>query len=192
MSQPASPHPVAARVRRLALRTLDLVTDVLTTTALAAMVVVVSWQVFCRFVLQFTPAWASETALLLLAWMALLGIARGIRDRGHIALGVLVDRLPGAARAVIARLAPALMALFGIYLVVQGSEFTRLMASSTLPATGLPTSVRYAAMPVAGVLITCYSGLQLFGLLPGENTSAGPGDDAAGDSGDHRDDEEHT
>ncbi|NHD15923.1 MULTISPECIES: TRAP transporter small permease [unclassified Actinopolyspora] len=191
MSQPASPHPVAARMHRMTLRTLDGITDVLTTTALAAMVVVISWQVFCRFVLQFTPGWSSETALLLLAWLALLGIATGIRDHGHIALGVLVDRLPRPARVVIGRLAPALMVLFGIYLVQQGSEFTRLMASSTLPATGLPTSVRYAAMPVAGVLITCYSGLHLFGLLP-ERQPTRPDAATANDPGGDRDDEEHT
>ncbi len=168
MSKPVSHPHVVTRICRHALRVLDGVTDALTMTALVAMVASISWQVFCRYVLEFTPSWSSETALLLLAWLALLGIAKGVRDHSHIVLGVIVDRLPAVARAVVLRLAPALMLLFGVYLVVQGAEFTRLMASSTLPATGLPTSVRYAAMPVSGVLITLYSALQLLGLLPPE------------------------
>jgi TRAP-type C4-dicarboxylate transport system permease small subunit len=165
MSQRGSPNAVG-RVYRLCLSVVDRVTDTLTLVALVAMVVVVTWQVFCRYVLGFTPVWASETALLLLGWIAFLGIAKGIRDHSHIALGMLVDRLPKAVRLVVLRLAPLLMLVFGGYLIVQGGEFTQLMMSSTLPATGLPTSVQYAAMPVAGVLILLYSALQLFGLLP--------------------------
>ncbi|GAA3738762.1 TRAP transporter small permease [Spinactinospora alkalitolerans] len=165
---------------------LDLATDALALTGLVVLVLVVTWQVFSRYVLGSTPGWSSETALLLLGWIAFLGIAKGIRDGSHIALGFLVDRFPGALHAVVGRLAPALMLVFGVYLVVQGSEFTRLMANSTLPATGLPTSVQYAVMPVAGVLITLYSALQLFGLLPqaAAETTTGDGPDAAGSDGD--------
>ncbi|WP_245788616.1 TRAP transporter small permease [Amycolatopsis marina] len=143
-----------------------------------------TWQVFCRYVLGFTPVWASETALLLLGWVAFLGIAKGIREHSHIALGMLVDRLPRPLRLVTLRLAPLLMAVFGVYLIVQGGEFTQLMMSSTLPATGLPTSVQYAAMPVAGVLILLYSALQLFGLLPldGADNGSAQGPSSSGQS----------
>ncbi|MBB3666334.1 MULTISPECIES: TRAP transporter small permease [Prauserella salsuginis group] len=165
-----------ARALRLGLVVVDRTTDALTLLGLVAMVLVVSWQVFARFVLGFTPGWASEVALLLLCWLAFLGIAKGIREHSHIAVGFVVDRLPGILRAVAIRIAPALMAAFGGYLVIQGGEFTQLMMYSTLPATGLPTSVQYAAMPVAGVLIVVYSLLQLFGLIPLDPPD--PGSDA--------------
>jgi TRAP-type C4-dicarboxylate transport system permease small subunit len=50
---------------------------------------------------------------------------------------------------------------FGFYLVVQGWEFTVLMFDSTLPATKLPSSITYLAMPITGVMICGYSLLQL-------------------------------
>lgn len=192
MSQsPSRPAARPIRVLRLGLAAVDRTTDVLTLLGLVAMVLVVSWQVFARFVLGFTPGWASEAALLLLCWLAFLGIAKGIREHSHIAVGFVVDRFPRVLRAVTVRIAPVLMAVFGGYLVVQGGEFTRLMTSSTLPGTGLPTSVQYAAMPVAGVLIVIYSVLQIVGAIPVdppepvESTQDGaeggtPGDPATG------------
>lgn len=169
-----------ARALRLGLAAADRTTDALTLLGLVAMVLVVSWQVFARFVLGFTPGWASELALLLLCWLAFLGIAKGIREHSHIAVGFVVDRLPRPVRGVAIRIAPALMAAFGCYLIVQGGEFTRLMMYSTLPGTGLPTSVQYAAMPVAGVLIAVYSVLQLFGRIPLDPPDPVPASDTPG------------
>ncbi|WP_019813194.1 TRAP transporter small permease [Saccharomonospora saliphila] len=193
MSQ-SSPRTLVGRVLRVGLAVVDRITDALALSALIAMILVISWQVFARYVLGFTPGWSSETALLLLCWLAFLGIAKGIRDHSHIAVGLVVDRLPALARQVAARVGPALMAAFGIYLIVQGGEFTSLMMNSTLPGTGLPTSVQYAAMPTAGVLITFYSALQVFGLLtpPGTDSTGADHPDAVGgaDRADEADPEE--
>ncbi|TWH19920.1 TRAP transporter small permease [Prauserella rugosa] len=165
-SPPRSSGP--NRALRLGIGVVDRTTDALTFIALVVMVLVISWQVFARFFLGFTPGWASEVALLLLCWLALLATAKGVRERSHIAVGLVVDRMPTRLRSAVARLAPLLMAVFGGYLLVKGGEFTYLMTGSTLPGTGLPTAVQYGALPVAGALILVYSVLQLFGMLPAE------------------------
>jgi TRAP-type transport system small permease protein len=162
------------RAATLLLRIVNKLCDGLALSALAAMVLVVSWQIFGRFVLNSSPRWTSEVALLLLVWLGLLGIAIGARDQSHIAIGFVVARLPQRLATVVKRLAPALMLLFGLYLVSYGWSFTLLTMSSTLPSTGLPTSVQYAAMPIAGALISVYGGLQLLGVETRRDTQDEP------------------
>jgi TRAP-type C4-dicarboxylate transport system permease small subunit len=128
------------------------------------MVLVITWQVIGRYVLEASPRWSSEIALLLLAWLGFLGIAIGIRERSHIAVSLITAKLPPALSRPLGWLAHLLMAVFGGYLVVEGINFTEVIGQNTMPATGLPTSVQYAAMPVAGVLICVYALAQLFGI----------------------------
>lgn len=150
-------------IRRV-LWVVDRLSDLLALVALSAMVLVVSWQVFGRYVLNSSPRWSSEVALVLLVWLGFLGIAIGARERSHIAVEFVVDRLPRPVGAVVGRLAPVLLLVFGLYLVVEGWSFTQLTMRSTLPSTGLPTAVQYAAMPVSGVLISIYGVLHVLGV----------------------------
>jgi TRAP-type C4-dicarboxylate transport system permease small subunit len=152
------------QIARRILRGVDILCDVLALSALVAMVVVVTWQVFGRYVLQASPRWSSEIALLLLAWLGLLGIAIGIRERSHIAVSLITDRLPSALSRSLGGLVYALMAAFGGYFVVEGIQLTEFASHNTMPATGLPTSVQYAAIPVSGILICVYALAHLFGV----------------------------
>ncbi len=167
---------------RAVLRVVDRTTDILALTGLALMVVVVSWQVFGRFVLSDSPSWAPETALVLLAWLGLLGVAIGVREHAHISVTFVVDRMPRRARAVALWFTPVLFLVFGVYLVVQGWEFTQLTMNSTMPATGLPTAVQYAAMPVTGVLVCVYSTLQLLNVRTGRGALAPEDGDEEGEA----------
>ena len=152
------------RLGRRGLWLLDRVADTLALTGLVATVLVVSWQVFGRYVLQDSPRWAPETALVLMGWLGFLGIAIGLREGSHIAVGYIVDRLPARVRSVIEKLGHLLMLLFGLYLIVQGWSFTQLMSQNTMPGTGLSRSWQYAAMPVSGVLVSLYALLLLLGV----------------------------
>ena len=160
-ARPASP---LARVGQRALWLLDRVADTLALSALVAMVIVVSWQVFGRYVLQDSPRWAPETALVLMGWLGFLGVAIGLREGSHIAVGYVVDKFPARFRRVVEKLGPALMLLFGLYLVVQGWSFTQLMSANTMPGTGLSRSWQYIPMPISGVLVSLYALMLLLGV----------------------------
>lgn len=176
-------------VTRGVLRAVDRTTDALALTGLAAIVAVVSWQVFGRYVLNASPSWAPELALTLLAWLGFLGIAIGVREHAHIGVTFLADRLPRRARATVLRLTPLLFLVFGGYLVVQGWEFTVMSMNSVLPATGLPNAVRFAAMPVTGALVSVYSVLHLLNVETRRGAFATPPTGGAGDKeGENRDD----
>ena len=131
---------------------------------LAIMILIVSWQVFSRYVLNTTPFWSEEITLILMVWVGFIGIAVGFRERLHISIEVLVRRFPESLQAWIEKSILVLILAFGLYLLVQGWQFTRLANLSTLPSTQLPSSVLYAIMPVAGLMISVYAVLNLFGV----------------------------
>ncbi|GAB3441685.1 hypothetical protein GCM10027570_08080 [Streptomonospora sediminis] len=156
--------PKFQSIARAVLRAVDRATDTLALTALAAVVLVITWQVFGRYVLQASPRWGSEVALILLAWVGFLGIAIGLREHTHIGVTFITDRLPRRLRAAAELLTPLAFLVFALYLVFQGWQFTMSTWGTSLPATGLPSSVQYAVMPVTGVLAAVYSVLQLVGI----------------------------
>lgn len=131
---------------------------------LVATLLIVLWQVFSREVLSNSPSWSEESARILLVWIGFLGATVGFREGAHIAVTFLVDRFPATLQSVIARVVQVLLLGFGLFLVVQGSQFVVDAQAATLPGTGLPRSVLYLMMPVAGAMLILYTVLQVFGV----------------------------
>lgn len=151
------------RLRRL-LGRLDAPFEYLGLGFLAAMVLIVTWQVFSRAIFNTAPFWSEEVSRILMIWVAFLGIAIGFRERVHIAVGMFVDKLPMGVQSWVQRLIYALMFAFGLYLLVQGSQFTLETSQATLPSTGWPRSTLYAVMPISGFMICVYTILQALGV----------------------------
>src|SRR6188474_2099698 len=61
---------------------------------LMAIVAVVAWQVFGRYVLNSSPTWAENLALVLILYVTLIGAAVGVRDAGHIGMDSMLILLP--------------------------------------------------------------------------------------------------
>lgn len=133
-------------------------------TFLAGMVLIIVWQVFSRQILDTTPPWSGETALILMTWTAFLGMAVGFRERSHVAIGFVVESLPRPAQHGTRLLVHALTFLFGFYLLVQGATLTMAARYATLPSTGLPRSSLYVILPISGLMICIYSALQAAGI----------------------------
>ena len=151
------------RVRQLASRA-DSLFEYMSLVFLLAMILIVCWQVFSRYVLSTTPSWSEEVTLILMVWVGFLSTAIGFREKLHIGLEFLFLRFPQGVRWALMKAIYALGFLFGLYLLVQGWQFTVLTSNSTLPATQLPSSVVYAVMPVSGVMICAYTALQILGV----------------------------
>lgn len=129
--------------------------------ALLAMIVIIVYQVFSRQILHKTPSWAEELAVLLFVWVSFLGIAYGFRRKLHIGVSFLVDLFPEKIQTLLDLFAKTLILLFSCVLLFYGWKFTVLMNNSTMPGTGLPTSVLYASLPVTGFFLLIYS-IELF------------------------------
>lgn len=127
---------------------------------LGLMVIVIIYQVLSRQIFSYTPSWSEELSRLLFVWVSFLGIAYGFKEKLHIALGLVVDKLPKKAQNIFDYFAKILVIMFGVIMIYYGWNFTVLMGNSTMPGTGLPSSALYASIPVSGFYVMLY-GIEL-------------------------------
>ena len=126
-------------------------------TGLIVMTAIIAWQVFARYVLNASPAWGEQAALLLMIWYVMLAAAAGVREQFHIRIAVFVAALPVAMQRPAIVLAHAIVAAFGVALVYWGIELTLATWEHVIPTLALPRGVAYLPMPLAGLLIAGFS-----------------------------------
>lgn len=132
---------------------------------LLAMVAIVSINVFNRFFRGSSFGWADETALILMAWFSMISMALGVKMKLHISIEAFTMKLPDKIKKnVIQKLADICMLLFSSVLFYYGLLLVKKGMLSTLPGTGLPTSVEYLFVPIAGFMIIINSIIDLFNL----------------------------
>lgn len=131
--------------------------------AIASMAIIVAVQVITRKLFNFVFFWSEEVTLLLMVWFSFMGIAIGFREKLHLAMDSFTKLFPKRFNQVLDKLISVCIFAFGLYLVINGWQFTVLMSESTLPATKLPNGILYLVMPITGVMICVYTFLQLIG-----------------------------
>lgn len=129
---------------------------------LTLMVVVISFQVFTRNVLSYTPSWGEAAAMILMVWFAFIGISIGIKENLHISIELFYKKFPRNIKNVLDVITKLLIIIVGIIFIYYGIQFTILMTNSTLAGTKLPSSVLYVPLPLAGILMTIYGIESLF------------------------------
>ncbi len=123
---------------------------------MVVMVVIVAWAVFGRFVLNDTPAWAEQVAMLLLGWVILGAAAAGVRENTHMGFDILRSSLPAGLAAFLALCSDAVVTGFGACMVWFGIELAAGVWDASLPTTGLPGGVEYLPIVLGGALIALF------------------------------------
>lgn len=129
-------------------------------TMLAAMIIIILYQVFSRQFLNHTPAWSEELSRILFVWVAFLGIAYGFKEKLHIAVGLVTELLPQSIQTILDVFAKLTIIGLGVLMIYYGGYFTILMMDSTLAGLRLPSSVLYAIIPITGFYIVL-TGIEL-------------------------------
>jgi TRAP-type C4-dicarboxylate transport system permease small subunit len=142
---------------------------VLAVIGLIAIILSVQYQVIGRYVFNDTPTWAESLALLLVLYVTALGVAVGVRDAGHIGLESLVSLLPEWWRLKLEVLIHALVALFGGIMASSGWRWTVMKWTDEKPMLGIPVSMDYLPLVIAGVLIVLFSIEHIIALLRDED-----------------------
>jgi TRAP-type C4-dicarboxylate transport system permease small subunit len=135
--------------------------------SLFAMISIVCVTVFFRYVLNSGIIWAEEVPRTLVALFAFIACAMGVRDHLHIGIGFFYGRFKvgGTGRKVLDVLINLSVAACGAIMMVYGWNLCVQLWRFTMAATGLPRSVQYVSMPIAGAIIVYDSLLFLFGVL---------------------------
>ena len=117
MAEPAPGHsPVDG-----ALEFLDRLARLIVVVAISGMVAIVASQVFARYVLNNSISWADEVSRLLFVWSIFMAIPLGIRRQSHIGVTLVTDRLPLAARHLLAK--PVMATAAALMLLVAWQAF---------------------------------------------------------------------
>ncbi|MDP5290978.1 TRAP transporter small permease [Oceanimonas sp. CHS3-5] len=111
----AGPLPApAALVRRYLLR-LDAASRYTICVCMAVMVLLVSAQVFCRYLLAESIDWADEMSRLAFVWAVFLAIPHGLKHGVHVGIDVLTNKLSPRVQEGLSRL---MMLVSGLLMVV--------------------------------------------------------------------------
>lgn len=140
---------------------LDVVQRISILTASVALVVLVAtfgWLVFGRYVLNVTPTWVEQLALLLICYIAFLGAAAGVRDDTHLGVTLFRDMMPIAVQKTLIVGIDLSLAVFGGIMVFAGITLMKFGWDSFLPMLNIPESFRTLAITLCGALIVLHAG----------------------------------
>src|SRR5215211_8097977 len=140
----------------------------LSVAGLLAIVAIVFYQVFGRYVLNSSPTWTESLALVLVLYVTLIAAACGVRDAGHIGMESLLVLAPDRIRERIELLIHVLVLLFGAAMAYNGFVLGQSVAAYKIPNLGLPEVVRYVPLVLSGVLIVLFSIEHIIALLQGK------------------------
>lgn len=134
---------------------------------LLLVILCVQWQVFGRYILNDTPTWAENLALLLVLFVTAFGLGVGVRDAGHIGLESLVVLLPDDWRLRVEFLIHVLVASFGALMVHGGWIWASAKWAEKKPMLPVPDGIDYVPIVIAGGLIVLFSIEHMVALVRG-------------------------
>lgn len=141
-------------------RFLDLlcyINTVLTGVSLVVLTIIFGWLVFGRYVLNATPTWVEQVALLLVVYIGFLGASTGVHKRTHLGVSVFKALSPKPLRRAFELLSHLLMGGFALIMTIYGYKLAVFKWSAKIPL--IHVSEGYRALPImlSGVFIFLYS-----------------------------------
>ncbi|MDE0243819.1 MAG: TRAP transporter small permease [Gammaproteobacteria bacterium] len=124
---------------------------------LVVMTLVITWQVFARYVLNDSPPWSEAAALIVMVSFVLLAAAVGVYEKFHLGFRWLVTRLPIQSRRAAFVLGQLLVLAFGAAMAFNGMALVDYTATHIIPTLGISRSVAYWPFVVCGGLMVIFA-----------------------------------
>jgi len=136
-----------------AIKTIRTITNVVVVILFAIVVVVVSAQVFSRFVINLSIRWADELSRFAFVWLIYIGGAITIRDGRNVCFDLILDSMKGKKWKALFTLVTAVSLLFLILMTIFGVLVCRVEMTESSPIMHWPMTVVCAAIPLGGLLM---------------------------------------
>ncbi len=144
-----------------ALDTVVFVSNFVSGSLMVILIVIFGWLVWGRYVLNSTPTWVEQAALVIVIYIAFLGAAVGTRNGTHLSIDFIREAMPPLPRLILHIIAELLMVLFGIFMAWQGWGLVMTNLTREIPMLGLTESWRAAPLVICGVMIVLFSAVNL-------------------------------
>ncbi len=115
--------------------------------------VVVSAQVWYRFVLNDPLAWSEEMARYLFVWISFLGSAVGVRMNVHLGIDLIDKILSPKGRKIMTVLVNLLIQIFLVVVILWGIKILKVVQFQKSASMGIPMTYPYLAVPVGSALM---------------------------------------
>lgn len=134
----------------------------------SAIVIVVTIQVFSRFVLQAPSSITEELSRFLLIWIGLLGGAYGYHSNAHLGLDIITNSLNQLTRYWVAIGSHIIIMTFAIAVMVTGG-ISLVLLTFDPPQISAALEIKmgyiYSVVPISGLLIVYISIMKIVGLF---------------------------
>ena len=135
--------------------------EILLSIMLSIMLVVLTLQVFCRYVLQSSLSWSEELSRYIFAWLVWVSAAYATKKMRHLRITAFKDSLPKEKQWVLDLLALVVMVIFAvIYGITAVRVVVKVAGMNQLsPAMRIPMWIPYLSVPV-GIILLGYRAAQ--------------------------------
>lgn len=140
---------------------IDLVDKVIihfTAVLMGLMAIFISYQVFSRYVLRFSPYWTEEIATTAMMWVGLLAASCAIWTDSHMELDMLARRFPAALQLWLRVFSDGLIVAFACFMLWDGIRLVQLTMSGIMATVPIEIGYTFLVVPISGGLTI------LFGL----------------------------
>ncbi|MGF1774285.1 TRAP transporter small permease [Vibrio wakamikoensis] len=127
--------------------------EIITVPLMAALLVVLTWQIGTRWLLNDPSLWSEELARVLFMYMSLIGCAIAIKRGTHVNITFFSDKLPQTLRysLVIALELAVLVSIFAI--IYLGYQHVQRTAFFELITLGVSSAWMNYSLPLGGVFM---------------------------------------
>lgn len=141
-------------------RVVDAINSILVFIAGVSLVILIAifgWLVYGRYVLNSTPTWVEQAALLIIAIITFFGAAIGIRENSHLSVEFFREMLPEKGRLVLYTISDLLLMAFGGLMAFHGSQLALFNLDTAIPLLNISEAWRSFPMALGGALIAAFS-----------------------------------
>lgn len=131
----------------------------------AFMVVIGTYQISVRYLLNKPSTVSEELMTYSFSWMALFAAAYVFGKREHMRMGFLVDKLQTNTKRILDIIIEVIIFAFAVVVMLYGGvQITSLTMTQKTASLGIPMGYIYMIIPICGILIIVYSILNIIDI----------------------------
>jgi len=121
---------------------------------MSVLVLVTSYQVFSRYVLNHPLRWSEELSRYLLVWIVFLGAWAALKEGRHLGMDILSRRIPPQWRPRLGVFVDAVVLAFLVAVLSIAPEILEITSRQRSAVLRVPMSLVYLAFPVGAALMS--------------------------------------
>lgn len=149
---------------------------------LVVIVATFAWLVYGRYILNSTPTWVEQLALILVVVITFFSSAVGLKEKTHLSVDILPSMLPPKPRAVVYMIIHIMLMWFGYMMAVKSYQLALFNWTTEIALLDVPLSVRSMPLIVSGILILLFSFNNLLKYIIYFSTGIAPDDEYVEDN----------